>query len=317
MKFVKRDVTIDAPREIVWRYLEDPNLLAAWLMRNDFKLEKGRPFRFFARPNDDWDGVIHCQLVDFERPGMLTFTWNANNIDAETLVTIELEENGKQTRVRLTHTNFEGTTGDVEAIVARHDAGWADHLRVLAVQAGEEASSSREAPTIDWTEFTLHVAIDADPKSVIGAWSTISGMESFFVEMMRITAPDGDERAPDEWARPGDRFVWRWHSGRRVEGEYLAPAESDEVRFSFGESNVSVCAQPWKGGTLLRLRQYDIPDTEEARMHVHTNCRGGWVYFLTVLKTLLEKGIDGRDTTRETGASFSTYFDPTDIGLEF
>jgi hypothetical protein len=38
---------------------------------------------------------------------------------------------------------------------------------------------------------------------------------------------------------------------------------------------------------------------------------------MTVLKTLLENGVDGRDKTRATGASFSTYFDAESIGVAF
>jgi hypothetical protein len=52
-------------------------------------------------------------------------------------------------------------------------------------------------------------------------------------------------------------------------------------------------------------------------MHIYGNCRAAWVYFLTILKTLLEHGIDARDKTRETGASFTTYFNPASLGIEF
>ena len=68
-------------------------------------------------------------------------------------------------------------------------------------------------------------------------------------------------------------------------------------------------------GTLVMLTQYDMPDDEVRRMHLHTNCRAAWAYFLMVLKTLLEQGVDGRDRTRATGSSLSTYFDPGAAGL--
>jgi uncharacterized protein YndB with AHSA1/START domain len=245
----------------------------------------------------------------------MSFTWNANDLGTDTLVTIELAEEGEGTRLRLLHTNFEGAMGDVDEAVRRHDAGWEDHLRVLAIQAVEDAETERAEPAVDWTEFSLHVAIEAAPSRVLEAWSTIDGMESFFVEMMRITGPDGRERSPAEPARAGDRYIWRWHNGRALAGTYLPSEHADEVRLSFGESKVSVRALPYRNGSLVRLRQYGIPDTENARLHVHANCRGGWVYFLTVLKTFLEHGVDARDTTRETGASFSTYFSPSELGV--
>jgi hypothetical protein len=179
-------------------------------------------------------------------------------------------------------------------------------------------AEERSAPgPIDWTRFDLHVAIDAAPHAVLKSWSTIDGMESFFVQVMRITGPDGAERGETEPAHAGDRYLWRWPTGRYIRGEYLETDRDDDVCFSFGESKVRVSARPYQDGTLLRLTQFDIPDTPEARMHVHTNCRAAWVYFLSVLKTLLEHGVDGRDMSRETGASFSTWFDPAQVGVEF
>jgi uncharacterized protein YndB with AHSA1/START domain len=318
MTVVKKEITVNAPRETVWRYFEDPDLLAGWLMRNNFTGALREEFQFFAQRSDDWDGRVLCRLVEFQRPAKIAFTWDANTIGGETLVTIELTEQGDSTRIKLVHANFENASSDVRPLVERHAAGWEDHLRVLAIQLAEETSGEQEAPEkIDWTSFDLYVAIDAEPSTVMSAWSTIKGMESFFVQMMRITGPDGAELEPDAEARPGDRFVWRWHNGRRISGEYLQSETRNEVRFTFGDSRVSVMAQPYNTGSLLRLRQYDIPDNEEAQMHIHGNCRAAWVYFLTVLKTLLEHGVDGRDKTRETGASFSTYFNPTSLGIQF
>ena len=316
MTVIKKEVSVSAPRDAVWRYIVDPDLLAAWLMRNNFSGKVGEEFQFFAQPSKDWDGVLKCKLVELDPPSKVVFTWDANDIGGETLVTIELFEVAGRTRVRLIHANFENATFDVDPIVKRHDEGWSDHLQILVAQVAEgKQGGQKAAQPVDWTQFDLHVAINAKPEDILKMWSTITGMEAFFVEMMRITGPDNKERDPDERARPGDKFVWRWQNGRSVSGEYLDPAAENEVRFTFGDSNVCVTADPYKEGSLVRLLQYDIPDNDEARMHVHSNCRGGWVYFLTVLKTLIEHGVDGRDKTRETGASFSTYFDPAKLEI--
>ena len=55
MSTIEKEVRIDASVEIVRRYLEEPNLLAAWLMRNDFKAEADRSFHFFGPPSDIWE----------------------------------------------------------------------------------------------------------------------------------------------------------------------------------------------------------------------------------------------------------------------
>lgn len=318
MTVIRKDIHIRAPREVVWRYFSDADLLAAWLMHNDFRGEAGETFRLFGRPSGEWNGEVVCRLTALEPPSKIAFTWNANTIGADTLVTVELEALEDGTRVRLTHANFECATGDVENLLERHNTGWDDHLSVLLKQAEDETGSGKlRYPDPDWKRFDLHVAIDATPEDVLRFWSTARGMEDFFVEMMRITGPDGLEREIDEIAMSGDRYTWRWHSGYRLSGEYLPPAKADEIRFSFGDSTVAVRAIPHGKGCLLRLSQFDIPDTEYARMNVHVNCRAAWVYFLTVLKIRIEQGIDGRDTTRETGASFSTAFNPQRIGVTF
>jgi uncharacterized protein YndB with AHSA1/START domain len=318
MTVIRKELSLKAPRETVWRYLQDPDLLAAWLMRNNFSGRVGERFQFFARPSNDWDGVLNCRLVELDPPRKIAYTWDANDIEGETLVTIELFEEPGGTRLALIHSNFELAARDVGEIVRRHEAGWTDHLGLLERQLAQDMAQERPAPgPIDWTRFDLHVAIGAAPRTVLDAWSTIDGMESFFVQVMRITGPDGAERGETEPARPGDRYLWRWPTGRYVRGEYLETDSDGDVCFTFGESKVRVSARPYRDGTLLRLTQYDIPDNPEARMHVHANCRAAWVYFLSVLKTLLEHGVDGRDMSRETGASFSTYFNPAQVGVEF
>lgn len=318
MTSIRKEISVNTPLEAVWRHLVDPELLAAWLMRNNFSGQVGAPFEFRTRPTKEWGGVIRCRLVKREPAGKVIFTWDAGGEEGETLVSIDLFEESGGTQIRLIHSNFERADSDVRGIIQRHDAYWTDHLDLLARQVRQSESDEREAPVpIDWTMFDLYVSIGAEPNKVLSAWSTTVGMESFFVEMMRITGPDGRQRADRERAEPGDRYIWRWPTGRYVRGQYLENATEDEVRFTFGDSKVCVTSKPYRKGTLLRLRQFDIPDNEDARMHIHVNCRAAWVYFLSVLKTLLEQGIDGRDMTRETGASFSTFFDPAAVGVDF
>jgi uncharacterized protein YndB with AHSA1/START domain len=314
MAVIERDIQIAAPVETVWRYLEDPDLLAGWLMRNDFRPERGARFHFFATPGGDWDGVIDSEVVEFDPPHKIAFTWNANNIGADTLVTIELTPNDGGTLLSLRHVNWAGAKGDIGEHIKRHGEGWDDHLNVLR-KAAQESRSEDPAPPIDWTRFKLWVVIKAEPEEVFKAWATSGGMESFFVDAMQMRSPNGALRGADEIVRPGDNYVWRWDSGRIVQGKVLEVRVGREIDYTFDECKFRIHAHPYKGGTLLELEQYDMDDTPENRMHLHTNCRSAWVYFLTNLKSVHEHGRDVRDKARATGASFSTYFSPEAAGI--
>jgi uncharacterized protein YndB with AHSA1/START domain len=315
MNNIRKEIFINAAPEVVWRHLEDPDLLAGWLMRNDFRAEPGARFTFSKPESGNWNGIIDSKLVEFEPPHRMSFTWNANTIGTDTLVTIELEAQDNGSLVRLLHTNWEQAIGDHATHYESHSAGWDDHLLVLGKQVKDNLKD-RPAPPIDWTCFHLYVAIDAPVESLFNAWATSGGMESFFVEMMVIRNADGKLLEPGETTSIGCGYTWRWDSGALVTGEFLDVIRNREVSFTFGESKVRIRIHPQQSGNILELCQYDMEDTEENRMHLHTNCRAAWVYFLTVLKTLLEQGIDGRDRSRATGASFSTYFDPAACGIE-
>ncbi len=268
-----------------------------------------------AQTDGDWDGTVHSQLVESEPPRRLSFTWNANTIGADTLVSIELKAHGEGTMLHLLHTNWEQAHGDLETLCERHSQGWDDHLWILCKQV-EGAKEERKALPVVWTSFRLYVAIDAEPDRIFQSWATSAGMEGFFVEMMAIRDQDGKLLKPDETADAGCQYVWRWDSGALIKGEFLDVVPGREIGFTFGEYKVRIRVFPGKTGTILELYQYDMEDTEHNRMHLHTNCRAAWVYFLTVLKTLLEHGVDGRDRSRANGASFSTYFDPSQLGID-
>jgi len=97
MNVIEKKISIRAPRKIVWRYFSDAKLLAAWLMRNNFSGVVGQEFQFFAQSSTDWNGRLNCRLLEYDPPKRIAFTWDANNIGAETIVTIELSDLGEET----------------------------------------------------------------------------------------------------------------------------------------------------------------------------------------------------------------------------
>ncbi len=70
MAAIEVDQFVPRPAEQVWRALTDPDLLARWLMPNDFKPVVGHLFTFRTEPvpQHGFDGIVHCQ-VPWSRPG--------------------------------------------------------------------------------------------------------------------------------------------------------------------------------------------------------------------------------------------------------
>jgi len=99
--------------EKIWRTLTSSELIAKWLMPNDFALEVGRRFNFRTKPIGDWNGVVDCEVLAAEPPRLLRYSWKggANTNPAygsrlDTVVTWTLTPVEGGTRVRMVHDGF-------------------------------------------------------------------------------------------------------------------------------------------------------------------------------------------------------------------
>jgi len=69
------DYPLNEPPNEVWRALTEPKLLAKWLMENDIRPSVGHKFNFRAKPMGDWDGIVHCEVLEVEPPHKLVYSW--------------------------------------------------------------------------------------------------------------------------------------------------------------------------------------------------------------------------------------------------
>lgn len=96
--------------EKIWRALTETDLVARWLMQNDFAPVVGHRFNFRAQPVMGWNGVTDCEVLVVEPPSQLTYTWNASGEQAadglKTVVTWTLTPEAGGTRVRMEQAGF-------------------------------------------------------------------------------------------------------------------------------------------------------------------------------------------------------------------
>jgi uncharacterized protein YndB with AHSA1/START domain len=100
-----------APNE-VWEYLTQAELIALWLMPNNFKPIQGYEFQFRSKPipSLDLDGIFHCKVLEIIPFQKLIYTWTGGpgdgDITLDTRVEWTLEKHSKGTKLLLTQTGF-------------------------------------------------------------------------------------------------------------------------------------------------------------------------------------------------------------------
>lgn len=116
------------PPARVWRALTDPELLARWLMPNDFQPVPGHRFTFRTdpRPEAGFDGVVHCQVLAVEPPRLLRISWRGGRLD--TTVTWTLVPEGSGTRLLVEHDGFDPGDPVQQSTRRIMGAGWRSHL---------------------------------------------------------------------------------------------------------------------------------------------------------------------------------------------
>lgn len=134
-----RTIAIDQffpyPPAQVWRALTDPELLARWLMSNDFRLEVGHRFTFKGTPvpKVNFSGLVQCEVLSFEVERNLSYSWAdfSGENDLHSTVTWRLEPEEQGTHLFLEHEGFDPANPLLQLSYQIMSGGWLRLLRQL------------------------------------------------------------------------------------------------------------------------------------------------------------------------------------------
>ena len=118
--------------EKVWRALTERDLIAQWLMENDFQLEVGRRFQLRSQAMPGWDGVIDCEVLVAEPYERLSYSWGTMGMQNAVAWTLTATPGG--TLVRMEQSGF---GSDQDGAYKGATYGWRNFIRKLEQVVGE------------------------------------------------------------------------------------------------------------------------------------------------------------------------------------
>jgi uncharacterized protein YndB with AHSA1/START domain len=133
---IKHQIFFPHSPETVWEYLTQSELMALWLMKNNFEPVVGFDFQFRTNPIPalNFDGVFHCKVLEIVLKEKLSYSWRSGpgegEITLDSIVTWKLERKENGTELFLEHTGFEKEENLDFYNGLNH--GWAEKLQKIA-----------------------------------------------------------------------------------------------------------------------------------------------------------------------------------------
>jgi uncharacterized protein YndB with AHSA1/START domain len=133
-KMIKYNWFFEQLPETVWKFLTTSELMAQWLMKNDFELLPGRKFMFKANPHPDldFDGNVYCEILEIDPVKKLVYSWKSGpgegKINLDSIVTWILIPKKGGTELILEHTGFAELNN--EMLFQAMNKGWDENVRV-------------------------------------------------------------------------------------------------------------------------------------------------------------------------------------------
>jgi uncharacterized protein YndB with AHSA1/START domain len=148
LKSDTQDIVVDevlphAP-EAIWKVLTTGELIGRWLMvPTGFEPVVGKHFTYQTKPAGEWDGTIHCKVLEAVPNQRLVYAWKGGH-DAnvgygsvlDTVVTWTLSRVDKGTRLRLVHSGF--VMPQNESALKIMGEGWQKVVGTIDRIAGEQ-----------------------------------------------------------------------------------------------------------------------------------------------------------------------------------
>jgi len=122
---------INAPVDKVWKAITEKEEMKHWYFDlKEFKPVPGFEFSF-SGGTETRTYLHHCRIVEVIPGKKISYTWRYEGEPGDTLVSFELEPEGNQTKVKLTHSGFETfTTGNPDLDRKNFVAGWNEIIGV-------------------------------------------------------------------------------------------------------------------------------------------------------------------------------------------
>ncbi len=101
--------------ETIWKALTDRGLIGRWMPMepSGFEAVEGNCFTYRTTPAGEWDGTIHCEVVEVVPNQRFAFAWRGGHesnvgygAPLDTIVTFTLSKVDEGTRLRLVHSGF-------------------------------------------------------------------------------------------------------------------------------------------------------------------------------------------------------------------
>jgi uncharacterized protein YndB with AHSA1/START domain len=133
-KMIKYNWFFEQSPGIVWKYLTTSDLMAQWLMKNDFELVLGGKFMFKANPYPDldFDGNVYCEILEIDPLKKLVYSWKSGEakgkINVDSIVTWILISKNGGTELILEHSGFDALIN--EKLFQAMNKGWDENVRV-------------------------------------------------------------------------------------------------------------------------------------------------------------------------------------------
>jgi uncharacterized protein YndB with AHSA1/START domain len=143
-----KDIVIDEvfphAAATVWKALTSAQLIGRWLMPpTGFEAVEGNAFTFQTTPGGNWDGVIHCRVLEVVPNKRLVYAWKGGDArntgygaPLDTVVTWSLTAVEAGTRIRLIHAGF--VLPRNESAYTVMSGGWKKVVRQLDEISGKE-----------------------------------------------------------------------------------------------------------------------------------------------------------------------------------
>lgn len=106
---VIKEVLLNAPLSKVWKAITDKEDLKQWCfdLLTELKLEVGFEFQFRGKGETGQHYLHLCKIIEVIQGQKLSYSWKYDKYPGDSLVTIELFEEGNKTRLKLTHKGTE------------------------------------------------------------------------------------------------------------------------------------------------------------------------------------------------------------------